>query len=274
MNALQQLGEQVRLFCEHHVPTEATLPVFVAGPAVLVGVGVITAVLGAKLVRPTLTLTFAIAGAVVGANVGESLGISLPLTSALTAAVFGLAGFYFLRLWVGLLTCALFAGLATGSYGAHRLMPQLETYGQTPPEVIAEQNANFTVPSIEAQQMQLNPEFKTWANQFWNDATAADQTLQRDVVVAGIAAGVFGLLLGLVAVRFTLIVVTSAIGTSLLLCGATALVHQLQPEFYRACVTHPQAAGIMGGTCLLASLVLQFLLTRSHKPRGQSKETA
>ena len=272
MNALDQLGEQLRQFAEHHVPTEATVPVFVAGPIVIVAIGLITAVLGAKLARPSLTLAFAIAGAAFGAGVGSSYDISQPLAASIAAVVMGLAGFFLHRLWVGVITCVLFASLATGTYGTHRLIPQIEQYPQPPPEVLAQAPETFTVPTPQAQDTHLNPQFKTWAKAFWTDANQRDKSLTRDLVLAGATAGVLGLLLGLVAVRMTLILVTSLIGTTLLISGGTALVHEYQPDFYQACVANPSVAGIMGGVCLLASMILQLLLTRSEKSRRESKQ--
>ena len=274
MNALEQITEQVRLLAEHHLPTETAVPVFVVGPAVLVILGLLTAVLGAKLARPTIALGFAIGGAAFGGAAGQMLAVSVPLCAVIGAAVFGVSGFVLLRLWVGVATCVLFSVIAAAGYGTHRALPHLESYAEPAPPAVVSPEHRFGTPEPRIQELHLNPEFNEWLEDLYRHVTSNDATLQRNLVLSAALAGIVGLILGLVAVRFTLIVLTSMIGTALLIGGTTVLACHYKPEFYRAAMAHPEALGMACGTFLLGSLVLQGLLTRSNKSRRSSKDKA
>lgn len=274
MNNLERLTEQARIFAEHLIPTEAVISTAVVVPILALVVGLLVAVLGAKLARPSMTAAFGVAGAVLGGMFGVTLGVPIPIGVLVGAVVAGIGGFVLHRLWVGLATCVLLSAVVACAYGSHSVLPQLATYAKTVPEAVTFDKAQFATPASNTQAIQLNPEFEVWAADFWHDLTARDASLERNLTAAIVAAGVFGLLLGLVAVRFTLVMVTSAVGTALFTSGATALTYQFQPELYEASLSHPHALGLACGTFLVGSLVLQALLTRSEKPHQKSGDKA
>ncbi len=99
----------------------------------------------------------------------------------------------------------------------------------------------------------------------WDYTNENDKGGIRRLALLSGCAGLFGLLLGLFAVRFTLVAVTSLVGTLMISAGAIGLAQQWQPQMYEAVLNHPQALGIAGGTFLLGSIILQTLLTRPDK---------
>ncbi len=272
MNALEQITRQLSTLAEHHLPEEAAIPVFTAAPAALVVLGLLTAVLGAKLARPSIALGFAIGGATIGAVAGQALAVSMPLCATIGAVVFGISGFVLLRLWVGVATCVLFAAIAASGYGAHRALPHLKSYSEPAPAAITKPEYRFSTPEPRAQQLHLNPEFNAWLEDVYTHVTTKEMTLERNTVLSAVAAGVLGLILGLVAVRLTLIILTSVMGTAALIAGATTLLCHHRPGLYQAALGHPEALAIACGTFLLGSLALQALLTRSHKSRKHSND--
>jgi hypothetical protein len=274
MNALEQITQQISSLAEHHLPEEAAVPVFIAAPAALVVLGLLTAVLGAKLARPSIALGFAIGGATIGVVAGQALAVSMPLCAAIGAVVFGISGFVLLRLWVGVATCVLFAAIAAGSYGAHHAMPHLRSYSEPAPPAITTPEYRFSTPEPRVQELHLNPEFNAWLEDLYTHVTSKEVNLERNMVLSAVAAGVFGLLLGLMAVRFTLVILTSVMGTAALIAGASTLLCHHRPELYHAALAHPGALAIACGAFLLGSLVLQALLTRSHKSRKPANDKA
>ena len=269
MDTLSQFSDQLRMLIEHHMPAEAAVPLATAVPIGMIAAGLGTAVLGAKLTRSGITMFFFLLGAVGGAALGEhmEIGLSPLLTGAIGGVLTAILGFAMHRLWVGLMTCVLLGVLAGGGLSYHSVLPQLESYRQMPP-LTTRSTADFTTPDPEMQKSNLNPKFEQWARGFWDHATTRDTTLERNLSVVTAAAAVFGLMLGLLAPRFTLIAVTSVMGTAMLTFGATALIQQWHPKLYEAAVYHPRAAGAACCTFLLGSLILQVLLTRPDKPRS------
>ena len=274
MNNLERLTEQARVFAEHHIPTEAMVPVALAVPIVMIVVGLVVAVLGAKLARPCLTTAFGVSGAIIGGISAQAMGVSVPIGVLVGVVVMGVCGFVLHRLWVGMVTCALLSAVAIGIYGSHGVLPHLADYAKVAPEAVTVHDARFTTDHPTKQAIHLNPEFKQWAKDFWQDVTSQNTSLQRNLSMVAVSAGLLGLLLGLVAVRLTLVVLTSVVGTALFTSGATALAYQFQPEFYDAGLSHPHALGLACGTFLVGSLVLQALLTRSEKSRTKTADKA
>ncbi len=271
MENIQHVFEPLRAIIERYIDVDAAAPMLVAGPCALVAVGLILAVLGAKMARISMTTSFAMMGVVLGGLLGQRLSWSVSITPIIGGVVFGVCGWVLYRLWVGLATGLLLAFLAVGSYGSSTLLPQFDTY-DAPPQIITGPDQSSATLGEAVRTIHLNPEFKEWLRGFWGHATASNKSMERNLGLFAAAAGIVGVLLGLLAVRFTLVMVTSVLGTGMLLAGATALVQQFLPEFYKAGSAHPQGMGVAAGTLLMGSLVLQGLLTRTDKRRRAKSE--
>ena len=80
-----------------------------------------------------------------------------------------------------------------------------------------------------------------------------------------------GLCLGIVAVRWALILATSLVGTVLVTTAAATLLTRSVPESYQAFQSNPGLVGVGVGGFLVTSLILQTMLSRkSPAAKGES----
>jgi hypothetical protein len=281
METINQFIQGLQSLAGQHLPNNANVPAVTAVAVVLVVVGLVLAVLGAKLARGMLTFGFVIAGIGVGAAVGGRFDAPLAVSGLLGATTCGLLGFVMYRLWVGVLTGVVLVMILSSTYGAKTMAPDWKAYvdrrGDAPAlsapggvgggSVTVSSGAGemFTTPDPETQARFLNPEFSDWLRGFWDFTSTNDPGKVRKLMLISGCLALFGLISGLLAVRFTLVTITSIVGTTMLLSGATVLIQQVLPDLYSAFMDHPQAVAMSGGTFLLGSLVLQSLLTRPHK---------
>ncbi len=261
MDALSQLGDQVRMFLDQHVPPVAMVTSAIT--AVVIGLGL--SVLGAKLARFAMTAVFALGGAAVGALISGEWAVSVPLSMLVGGGFAGVIGFFFHRLWIGLITALLFAGIIGGGVGLRSLAPMLADYEQMPAIVQTTASSGFSIPDPDTQADYLNPEFRRWAQGFWSYAQGQDLRIQEKLSLVTVGAALVGFLLGALAVRFTLILVTAILGTAMVTSGLAALAQQYQPDLVQASIDHPQIGALAWGIFLVGSLVVQTLLTSSDK---------
>ena len=104
--------------------------------------------------------------------------------------------------------------------------------------------------------------------EFWQFARERDADLVPHARSLGLVAAFFGLLVGIVAARFTMIVSTSLLGTLLVGSGVTGLLSGFSPGFYRGVASHPQIATAALGMCFVISLILQTRLTGAAGSRA------
>ena len=281
MDEINQLGEQARMFFEHHVSPEVTVPLFIAMPIGLIVVGLGLAVLGAKMAKPALAIAFTLAGIVGGGLVlGAATGVAPGIGMLIGGLVCGVCGYLLHRLWVGLAAAVLMSMLAGGGYGAQSLVPALQTYDVEFPRMVAGKTDEFTVPETDREAKVFSTEFQQWVDDagqwgsgFWKHASAGDTGLTRYLPMVAFGAGLFGLVVGLVAPRFMMISLTSVMGVAFMTSGSTALTQRFEPALYASAMGHPWAMWVACGALLLGSLILQTLLTRSDKskPKKQDK---
>ena len=279
MDQMTQLGEQARMFLEHHVPPEVTTPLLLAVPIGFIVIGLGLAVLGAKLAKPTLAVAFGVGGVVGGGLlIGRGINVSPAIVMLLGGLVCGVAGYMLHRLWVGLGAAVLISTLAGAGYGAQSLLPALQNYHVEFPTMAAGNEERFTLPESEGRGEVFSGEFKTWVSDvgawgegFWRQASAGDVRLKRYLPMVAIGAGLVGLVFGLVAPRFTMISLTSVLGVGLMLSGSSALVHRFEPGVYEAAMGNPRAMGVACAAILLGSVIVQTLLTRSDKKQSKKQ---
>ena len=112
MDEINQRGEQARMFFEHHVSPEVTVPLFIAMPIGLIVVGLGLAVLGAKMAKPALAIAFTLAGIVGGGLVlGAATGVAPGIGMLIGGLVCGVCGYLLHRLWVGLAAAVLISAV-------------------------------------------------------------------------------------------------------------------------------------------------------------------
>ncbi|MEE9296655.1 MAG: hypothetical protein V3W34_17055 [Phycisphaerae bacterium] len=265
MDAIGQVYERANLLIHNHVPDDVIVPVATIGAIGCIIAGLMVSVLGAKLARVVLTLGFGALGVGAGVIISQRADLPTAVATLVGAGCFGLLGYAFHRVWIGVLT-GLFMVLAVNStYGVRTIAPHLPAYEQSHGAMPVAVADKFTTAAPHAQAGCLNPEFTRWLKGFWDYTNENDKGGVRRLALLSGCAGLFGLLLGLFAVRFTLVAVTSLVGTLMISAGAMGLAQRWQPQMYEAVLNHPQSLGIAGGTFLLGSVILQTLLTRPDK---------
>lgn len=265
MSGLSQILEQASRFAEQHVPAEAVEPV-VPAAILIVAAGVVISVLGAKLIRPTLTAGFGVGGALAGGQFAYLTGLPAPVTVIVAGVLAGGIGYFLHRLWVGVGAAIVLAGIAVAVFGYFRILPEVDTFQPAGTAPTAEgPAADFELLDPGQQEAYLQQSPEKWARQFWTHLTSRQPHVETRLGTIAAAAGLLGLLLGAILTRPTLIMYTSLVGTSLVALGLTVLTARLDPELYRSALDHPRLLAGAGAGLLLLSLVLQGRLYR-HPP--------
>ncbi len=273
MDGVGQFFEHARTLVEHHAPQDMTVPVLTSIAACLVSVGLGVSVLGARLARGSLTLGLCLAGIASGFAVSVSTGMPQAVAVPLGGLVFGVLGFVLHRLWVGLAAGTALILVLSGTYGVHSLSPQVEAYRQSAGPMPAAFSEGLTFADAGPDAEYIAPEFKQWVGGLWDNVRGNERRSLRKLALINGCLGLFGLILGLLAVRLTLVTMTSLVGTGMILAGAVPLIQTWQPDLYQTGIEHPEAVGISCGVFLLASFVLQFLLTRPDKKAAPAPKT-
>ncbi len=237
----------------------------VAGLVVLL-LGVGLSVLGAKFARAGLTTGFVVFGGSVGLWFSNLTGQAFaPLICVLTGALlFGIIGFQTFKLWIGVGAAIVFSSVAMGAFGYNQLLPHVVEYQETASVVdrTPEGTTNFVVPTVTEQKDYLLRDPRVWASNFWNFLTDRDIATANNARALAIVALLTGLCMGLIAVRWALIIATSIVGTSMVTTGLATLMTHSVPDTYQAFNKNPVLLGVVVGGFLVTSLVLQTLLSR------------
>ncbi len=235
----------------------------VAGIGVLL-LGVGLSVLGAKFARAGLTTAFVVFGGSVGMWFSNLTGFA-PLICVLTGSLLiGLIGFQTFKLWIGVGAAIVFSSVAMGAFGYDQLLPHVVEYQETASlvEQTPDGKTNFTVPTISEQNNYRIRDPRVWATDFWVFLTDRDMNTANNARALGIVALLTGLCMGLIAVRWALILATSIVGTSMVTTGLATLMTHSVPDTYQAFNKNPVLLGVVVGGFLITSLVLQTLLSR------------
>lgn len=265
--------EQLRTFLVQSLPSETFANAVPVAILVLI-VGVAISVLGAKLARVGVTAGFVGLGAYAGYRFGVSADFPPPLCALIAAGMIGVIGHLTFRLWVGAAVAVVLTSLALGSFSYEKLLPHVESFEQTQMVALpasAQGTSEFAIPTPDEQQAYVKRSPRELATQFWDYATAQDGDLPRRAQAIGLAALVTGLFIGVVAVRWALVISTSLLGTALVAGGVGALFASFSPGSYQAFLTHPALGAMAAGLFMLTSLCLQAMLTRKTPSEGAGK---
>lgn len=277
MTDLTPILEQVRAYAEQHGYGDVQAQA-VPGAIVFLVLGIGLSVLGAKLARPAMTLAVALLGGVVGAWFSRTAGFPNPagaiLGVGLGVVMFATIAHRTFPVLVGVGTALVFSSLAIGTLGGQRVLPHYEEFTQLNKLAVPE-SVGFAVPSAEQQEEYLTKPPEDFAREFWAFVNEKDETVATHGQLLGIGAAVLGMFLGVVALRWMLILSSSLLGTAMLTTGVGTLLNAIcTPKSFQALQSHSAAMGMGVGAFLVTSLILQTLLTRkapTDKQQGKAK---
>lgn len=272
MSELQPIVEHARAFFMQQLPADAaTRIVPIAVLFLMAGVGL--SVLGAKLAKPAMTIAFVLAGAVAGWAFARQAEIPAAIGAIVAAGMFGTIAYLTFRMWVGLAAGVVLSVVALGTFGYRNVVPQVHEF-----EGVVAWTPTAGATQISAQDPSGNPSYTEdnpaeWVSRFWAFVKARDASIEDQVRMVGLASLVVGAFLGVVAVRWMLIVTTSLVGTVCVVSGVTTLLTHWIPTSYPTMQSNPAVMGMGVGGFLVTSLILQTLLTRSGPPKDSKKKS-
>ncbi len=271
MEQVASILEQLRIFTIQHAPggmPTGAIPVAV----VLLVAGIALSVMGAKFARFGLTSAFVVAGGVLGDRFAHTFGFPWPVCVAVGAIIIGLIGFQTFRLWVGVAVAMLVSVLVVSGISANRVLPHLTEYADTSSPVFGHTpplgENEFLIPTPAEQSAYMNRDPQTWFSNFWKFLTARDPSVALNTQALAILTALGGLCVGLVAVRPSLIISTSLIGTGMVVSGALTLLSNSVPSAYTSFQNNPRLIGLGVAAFLATSLLLQTMLMRKSTVGG------
>ena len=270
MNEIETILEQARVFVVQNAPTDALRGAVPAALIFLVA-GVGLSVLGAKLARFGLTTAFVALGGVAGARFGQEFGFHPLICVPVGGLLIGIIAYQTFRLWVGLGAAVVFSSLVVGTFGYQRVVPYIAEFEQGTQHAAVAGPITFAVPTAVEQQAYRDRTPRQWAEEFWAFVTQRDVNVTRSTKGLATVALLTGLCLGILAVRWALILSTSLVGTVLVTTAVATLLTHSVPESYQAFQNNPGLLGVGVGGFLVTSLILQTMLSRkSPAAKGES----
>ncbi len=271
MDQIALILDQLRLFSIQHAPggiPTGAIPVAII--FLVAGVGL--SVLGARFARFGLTSAFVLAGGVLGDQFAHAFDFPRIVCVAVGAVLIGLIGFQTFRLWVGVAVAVLVSTLVVSGFGANRVLPHLADYTKTSefnfgvPAPLGE--TEFSIPTRDEQTAYVERDPRTWFSNFWSFLTERDPNVARNTQALAILTALGGLCLGLMAVRPSLIISTSLIGTAMVAAGVGTLLSSSVPSAHAAVQNSPRLIGLGVAAFLATSLLLQTMLMRKSTVGG------
>ena len=259
-----QVIQQLQGLWDAHVPSQYHLPVVPTALGFLI-LGVGLAVLGARLARGGLTLACASLGGLVAFSLRSHVSWSPSLLLAAGMVAGGVLGYVLFRLWVGVAAAAVCSLFALGVYGSRMIVPHFVDY-----DSVHNFNGSFVIPEAAESDISSPAEsggpsverVEAWFRDFWLYVKSKESDVNTWVAGIALGAALFGFGVGSVLPRFTLILGTACLGTTLVLSGMAALAKHSKADLYDAALANPRTVGIVGLVLVATSLVLQGLLTR------------
>ncbi|MBU0607254.1 MAG: hypothetical protein KKI08_05175, partial [Armatimonadetes bacterium] len=216
-------------------------------------------------------------GAWAGLGFAAAVDLSPYVCVPIAAVLIGMIGYHAFGFWVGLTMSAVLATVVVGGFSFLRLQPYVssfETHLQTvtAPESDAFPLVSEAFPLTSAAEGPAACPAGAWLTQFGGYLREQDASAARLGSALGATSVLVGMLLGLMAVRFALVVSTSVLGTLLAAGGAVMLLNEWGPSGMFGGGQSQTALGLGIGSFLVTSLCLQTVLTRQPAPAPPDKE--
>ncbi|UCG33476.1 MAG: hypothetical protein JSU68_02350 [Phycisphaerales bacterium] len=254
---IEPLLEVVR----HHVPPELLDHALIA--AGLGGlIGLILALWGVRVFRSALVLAFVGGGVLVGLAGNQWVNLGQWFCVICGGLVFGALGFVLYRLWVGVGWAALLVCVGLSAFGHKQAWPHWDAFSEArlSDTILADQG--FQPPTVEEQGSFNEPDPLQVFREFGGYLNENVPNIRRNALVTVSLAGVLGLLMGLLAVKFTVVLATAFIGVSLLAGAAGYFLSRFQPQVLDQAMSKPAAVWAGLGIVVLVSMMIQYFQTR------------
>ncbi len=262
MNELGTIVEQARLFAQENMPVDVLQSAVPFGLVCLVA-GIGLSVLGAKLARFGFTCGFVLLGGGAGTFFARELGYPAPITGLIGALMLGVIGYKTFRMWVGAAGALVFASIAIGAFSYQQVLPHVVEYRAQHAPQTASTPGGFRLPTQAEQHAFSETTPKEHLQSMWTFIKSKDVRIERRGQAVALAALITGLLLGVLAVRTALILATSIAGTFLVTTSIGTLLYHWVPNSFQTIEQSPSFALFGVGGFLVASLIVQTLLTRA-----------
>ncbi len=247
------------------VPPEQMNDAFIPAVACIVG-GAALMLWGAKTIRALVVLSSVVGGGYAGYLIAQRLQESEAVGVLVGAALIGMTGFVLARIWIAGLSGILAGTLALTVYGYHEgLFSRFEQFvhsqGRPAPTAqnefpLAEAGTAKAIASQDVFQM-------LWA--FQEHLREVDDPAVRNGVISFAVAGLAGLLLGLVAYRWAMILWTSAVGVLLVLGGGVVVLSTVMPKWRDLAVQNVTTLGIVIALAWVTGIFVQWRATRPRR---------
>lgn len=259
----------------NHLPAELTSNALVS--VALTGVaGLVLALWGAKVFRAALVLGFLGAGIWGGLVADQWIGLGRWLCAIGGGLLFGAMGLVLYRLWVGVGWAIILSSVALTTLASKSAVPHWQTFQDVRASTAVLADGTFHVPSVEQQSEFNSPDLRTVFSQFGGYLAENVPNIKRNTMLIGGVAATSGLLMGLLAVRFTMILASSVLGVFMLGSAAMYGLSRYQPQLLERGTQKPAAVLAALGIAILLAMFAQWAQTRKTStgkpPSGSLKQ--
>lgn len=260
MDQIREVIGYLQEFVQQHLPTDSLQHIGWQSGILLLG-GILLCVFGAKMARWGVTAVGVAAGGALGFAAAKGVGFQPIGPALLFAAAGGVIAFMTFRVWVAILTSLVLTGLIVGAFGMRRVGPMVGEYNTQKVQLVAangENSEQFSLGNGTAEEPCQR--FRQSVDELWGYVKDQDPKLPGQGRALGLTALVFGLLIGLSAVRWMAILSTSALGTIALFSGGLGVLASMSRA--GLALEHPGALSIAMGVVFFLSFFMQMRLTR------------
>ncbi len=227
--------------------------------ALLIPLGVVLALWGARLLKTAYVLGFMAAGAAVGLNLARANSIDQLIGLFLGAGLAGLVGHFLFRWWVGA-TAAICAVLLVTFLSASKPVQMLKEYEE---HRLGMSSGTYALPAAPADSevslVRYLEDFRTFLLQNKQDF------VYKSAFVLGLA-GLLGLGIGILLPRLTMIVGTSCVGVITASTGLGGVLSSKWPDAWGWAAANAGWCLGAAGVLLVASMLFQARKRRTALP--------
>jgi hypothetical protein len=225
-------------------------------------IGLVLALWGVRLFRSGLVLAFVAGGVFVGLAGNQWLNLGQWFCAICGGLVFGALGFVLYRLWVGVGWAALLVCVGLSVFGHNQAWPYWDSFSEARLADTILADEGFQPPTVGEQRSFNEPDPMQVFREFGGYLEDNVPNIRRNALVTVSLAGVLGLLMGLLAVKFTVVLATAFLGVSLLAGSVGYFLSRFEPQVLDRVMSRPAAVWAGLGIAVLVFMMVQYFQTR------------